>query len=818
MAPHLAGPVAAAPELQRLVAKGPGCLPDAVVVDVGAVQRWVVEAHVAHDVWAEIAAAANRGGREVLWIVAPTSVPHAATSSDALQPLVPYLQALGPTVCVSNQPAPGILRKVRSGRPAVVVTAGIEGHQYELHVLAGAVASVLDISSGESWTRDHAKRECARPDALPLLFALCGSVVGLEPIVRSAASASNFERMRDALRNGEGILGSALPPSIKQRLLEQSVEVGQRLRLLGGRAELDPAAAAAVDAWLAPGGHAIEVAGDPYGAHVVAAVERPDDADWKFRRVIVKPWGKTAVEARGHEDCRNLLAALPASARQHWTAPRALDLLSTMVDSGLELPNKVFDPGIATFVADPREERFDLGVFGPAVLVLPESEREWITDVTRETEPPEDVTWIANALEEIERSTIALLVKFGQNVFHSREIETLLPELARVERRGGAWVEPPDPFGSWAVMADVIDADLQHHLTELACLPPDIDALRAEPAELVRALRRVCGDIPADYYPRGRVPYHAMLDRYYALGPLGLLTAAGTRVPPSLAAVRSLGSPSGLRSWVATLDSRGRLRGMFVPQRTGRWGYRRHALQNIPKHVALATELRSGLAAPPGYRLLAADWKAFELRLMAERSGDPNLGTACSHTDAYEYLRQQLGGAYSRDQVKVATLAIGYGRTRHGLVTAAAGMRRMDAERLYRQLSGQMQIALQFAEGAAQTYGSQGSVTSPGGWTRRDLERDETATNTLIQGFGADLQRHVLRELAARLPQYGAFVVYIVHDEFVVACPDNDDVARQVRVVLEQTMEQAGTSSGLASGKVPLFVKITEGQTWRELV
>ncbi|MFN8549791.1 MAG: DNA polymerase [Candidatus Eisenbacteria bacterium] len=163
-----------------------------------------------------------------------------------------------------------------------------------------------------------------------------------------------------------------------------------------------------------------------------------------------------------------------------------------------------------------------------------------------------------------------------------------------------------------------------------------------------------------------------------------------------------------------------------MPQRTGRWGYRRHALQNIPKHVALATELRSGLAAPPGYRLLAADWKAFELRLMAERSGDPNLATACSHTDAYEYLRQQLGGAYSRDQVKVATSRSDTG-ARDMAWSVRRGMRRMDAERLYRQLSGQMQIALQFAEGAAQTYGSQ--AASP----RRVVGLDVTSSVTRLR-------------------------------------------------------------------------------------
>ncbi|MFN8549792.1 MAG: hypothetical protein U0263_32650 [Polyangiaceae bacterium] len=150
---------------------------------------------------------------------------------------------------------------------------------------------------------------------------------------------------------------------------------------------------------------------------MVAAVERPDDADWKFRRVIVKPWGKTAV---GLADTRTAETSWPRFLPVLATTGlrRGHSIFSTMVDSGLELPNKVLDPGIATFVADPREERSDLGVFGPAVLVLPESEREWITDVTRETEPPEDVTWIANALEEIERSTIALLLKSGQNVFH----------------------------------------------------------------------------------------------------------------------------------------------------------------------------------------------------------------------------------------------------------------------------------------------------------------------------------------------------------------------------------------------------------------
>lgn len=810
-------------ELQRLLAHGPGTLPGAVVVDVGAVARLIAEQCITIDVWAQIATAANRGGRDLVWLVGPTSVQHEATSRHALNAIVPALCQLAAPVIVSTQPTPGLLRRVRAGRRVALVTAGVEDHPYELHVLGGAVESVLDIATGVLWTADKTALEYVRPDAMPLLSALSGDVPGLEPIVRAATKPSNYERMRQALGKGLGIRASELPATIKNALLSRPDAIRERLALLGGRRPVDPAAPAAVERWLEPPSAIAWEAGDPHGAYVVAAVHAPMDTDWTFRQIVIKPWGKPTVEARGHDACVDLLRHLPPTALAHWTMPRALDVMGAMTDAGLPLPERVFDPGIALFVSDPIEEPRDPADVDGALHVLPRVAREWVADFRRERDITVDVAPIAEELERLEKLAERTLTAVGQSDFYHTEITPLLPLLARIEREG-AWVGPPNPYGDWSLMQGFVDADLQDALLQVARLPANVDPLRADSQTLVDALRESCGTIPKPYYPGGYVAPKDALERYYALSRLSSTSLPFAAVPRALKRARALGSESGIRYWISALATSDRLRGRFVPQRTGRWGLSRYALQNIPKHSSAGAnddddfplELRSGLCAPPGHVLLGADWSAFEPRLLAELSRDPALVAACQTADPYSHLGAAIGGGFSREQLKTGTLALGYGQTARGFIAKQYDLPCARAVLLHTALSQMMAGALAYAGATVAQYRRTGSIQTRGGWRRVGLDRDEAAINSLVQGYGADLQRHVIRELARALP-HGARVVHVVHDEVVVTCLDSPKVILDVERKLTQTMERAGVASGLMSGAVPLMVKLSKGDTWRDI-
>lgn len=115
---------------------------------------------------------------------------------------------------------------------------------------------------------------------------------------------------------------------------------------------------------------------------------------------------------------------------------------------------------------------------------------------------------------------------------------------------------------------------------------------------------------------------------------------------------------------------------MSVPQASGRRGLRACPLRNLPKHSALGRTLRSGLIAPTGTTLAAAEQSGYEVRLLADLSNEKNLLSMPLGTDVHAAIGQHLFGSTRtpterRQLEKPGTLAVIYGQSRFGGVQHA---------------------------------------------------------------------------------------------------------------------------------------------------
>ena len=258
--------------------------------------------------------------------------------------------------------------------------------------------------------------------------------------------------------------------------------------------------------------------------------------------------------------------------------------------------------------------------------------------------------------------------------------------------------------------------------------------------------------------------------------------------------LRSLIHKPGALGWFWRLFNVSHVRGRIRIQRTGRLGLARLPMQNVPKKGPFAMELRQTLGAPDGYVLVGADFAAFEARIIAHISQDPVLLCAARSSDNFhEHIALKLG--CSGDEAKQGIYGLGFGQTLAGFVNSQVKMTVPHATVLYENMRRLLCVAFDYAEQVRKQYDSQQGVRTLGGW-RRYPDKAGNAFSALVQGSGADILRHVLRELAIKLPA-GAHVVHIVHDEIVVACPDAEDIVAQVRFTLKDFMEHAGQRSGL---------------------
>jgi hypothetical protein len=793
-------------ELQRLVARGPGGLPRRLVIDVGALLRHQKETDPTGDFWPALLAATRRSHRDAMWVLAPPVRGNLVVADDLEKARQILLKAGIANVVTCAQPLASLLFAAATKRDNLgIVSAGLTERPYELWLLDEAVTALLDVASGELWDGASVAARFGAPLILPELYAIVGDAE--EKGIGGNAASRYSDVIRRVLEGKTTWADAHVHSSVRTLVASGEAAIKDRVAALRGVKDVDEEARDAFAAWLRlPPGTAT--------AYVLARVTRRGDV-YQIHSVEAHV-GSDRHVARGERDCAALLRAVVAQAPDRWFGPHTLDLLAAMTDLGIPLPKAAVDPGIVAFLLHPVAPPA-LGELVPDLPLSPSITR-WLGDVRRPASPPQTLRGLEGVLEEVDIALTAVVATRGLTVVEE-DIAKTLPVLARMERKG-AWVGTPVGHPDWAALL----ADTERRLAQSEQAARQIgllgDIYNMTYEELVATLKEVPpGRLPDAHWSSDLMPKQEF-KRYVALD------------HPAAVAVesaRSLVSRSGSHFWLKKLGQQPRqLRGVSVPQATGRWGLRELPLQNIPKRSALGQTIRSGLVAPPGHVLIGADQNGFEVRLLADLSRDPTLLQAAKEPDVHAALAQLLFGSATkadRKRAKLGMYAVLYGQNEDQFRRSRVDLEQTDAVALYRLIQVAFPTVFEFRDRTLHAYKQQGFLTTRGGWPiHEDLKRpskdarERSIFNAVVQGLAADIQRWVLRELDAALPPCGAYLVHQAHDELFVALPETADPQPVKELVVDMMTKQVMQRSGLLEYPVELVAVPHVGRTWADMI
>ena len=261
---------------------------------------------------------------------------------------------------------------------------------------------------------------------------------------------------------------------------------------------------------------------------------------------------------------------------------------------------------------------------------------------------------------------------------------------------------------------------------------------------------------------------------------------------------------------------------------TGRLASNDPNLQNIPVRTAEGRRIREAFIAPPGHKLVSADYSQIELRIMAHISGDASLLRAFAQgEDIHRATAAEIFSVtpleVSSDQrrvAKVINFGLIYGMSAFGLA-ANLGITR-DAAKLYidRYFARYPGVASYMDETRASAK-SKGYVETVfgrrlwlpeinGGNGPRRQAAERAAINAPMQGTAADLIKKSMIAVQDWLEasNTGTRMIMQVHDELILEVPDSE--LSEVRKRLPELM------CGVATLKVPLVAEVGAGANWEE--
>ncbi len=261
---------------------------------------------------------------------------------------------------------------------------------------------------------------------------------------------------------------------------------------------------------------------------------------------------------------------------------------------------------------------------------------------------------------------------------------------------------------------------------------------------------------------------------------------------------------------------------------TGRLSSTDPNLQNIPIRTEEGRRIRTAFIAPPGFKLVAADYSQIELRIMAHLSADPGLLDAFAHgEDVHRATAAEVFGV-TRDQVsndqrraaKAINFGLMYGMSAFGLAKQI-GVGRGEAQDYINRYFARYPAVQAYMASVRELARRDGYVETVFGrrlhlreiHSRNPAQRqgaERAAINAPMQGTAADIIKRAMLDVDAWLQgrHDEARLLLQVHDELVLEV--REDCVAEVSAGLRERMGRA------ADLRVPLLVETGSGNNWDE--
>ena len=254
---------------------------------------------------------------------------------------------------------------------------------------------------------------------------------------------------------------------------------------------------------------------------------------------------------------------------------------------------------------------------------------------------------------------------------------------------------------------------------------------------------------------------------------------------------------------------------------TGRFSSSDPNLQNIPSSGQYGKLIRNLFVAPPGYKLIVADYSQIEPRIIASFSRDPiMLENYLTGGDLYTTIGNTMG--LDRKAGKVLVLAMSYG-VGPDKIAQSIGCTVTEARKLLDDFTKKFNDIQKYRAKVIRQAVANGSVPfvetifgrrryipdlkSGDKGLKNRAERQ--AFNTMIQGSAADLMKlAIVRAHSCFLDEPDVNVILTIHDELVVVA--REDLADEAAEAVRESMEGIKLSEII----VPLIAEVKVVDKW----
>ncbi|MCK5034535.1 MAG: bifunctional 3'-5' exonuclease/DNA polymerase [Candidatus Sabulitectum sp.] len=241
-------------------------------------------------------------------------------------------------------------------------------------------------------------------------------------------------------------------------------------------------------------------------------------------------------------------------------------------------------------------------------------------------------------------------------------------------------------------------------------------------------------------------------------------------------------------------------------------------IQQIPRGEAF----RQCFAAPPGRKLIIADYSQIELRVIAQISGDPRMIEAYRNAEdlhrltAALVLQKQIGmiTKTERQAAKAVNFGLVFGMGAAGLKAYALetyGVEMsMDEAELFKRrfFAGYRGLDLWHKELQKNKPGTSRTLAG----RKHTYSRESGMSiryNTPVQGTAADILKNALGMLYVALKDTNTSIIAVIHDEIVLECDESE--ADETALLLKNTMEEAGSRY---MKDVPVVAEASIADSW----